>query len=128
MKFLLVLLSCLLAFTRANPEDCPGQCALTLRDHECTGFKVRDHDFWDDYNIYDPTTTKCEEAKESDVPGLDDFNDNFLCCSEDASDCCRDFPSGFYAGFGIGVGGIVIMIFYAVYLCFGSSSAPKVES
>lgn len=93
-------------------------------DATCSGFKVRNEKKWDDFNVLEDND-RCEEAKESDKY---DFNSNYLCCAENEDECCEDYPSGFYAGFGIGVGGIAFMVLYAVYLCFGSSSAPKTEA
>lgn len=129
MKFFLLLLTFLTtAWAALEPrEECLSECPtdLTLRDADCTGFKVRNQDFWGDFAIYEPNAEtgdmECVEAEDSTM----DFNTNFLCCSENESDCCEDYPGGFYAGFAIGVGGIALMVMYAAYLCFGSSSDDK---
>ena len=126
MKFLLLLWSLLAAFVAADDlpcgsYTCPEPKALINAD--CTGFKVRKESAWDDFAVFQ--NGKCVMAEDADDPY--DFNSNFLCCAENEDDCCEDYPTGFYVGFGIGVGGIALMVLYAVYLCFGSKPAPKVE-
>lgn len=126
MKFFYFLLSCLAAMAFADDVTCPGTCPLTLRDAACTGFKVRS-DKWDDYAILQDG--RCVEPMDAGDPY--DFNTNYLCCTEEAGECCEDYPTGFYVGFGIGIGGVVFMALYGAYLCFGSGSAegmvPKVD-
>lgn len=118
--FLFFLLSLLAVFGNAEYPDCG--CSKTLTDTDCTGFKVRKESNWDDFRVAE--NGQCVKPVDADTV---DFNDNYLCCSDSPDDCCEDYPAGFYAGFGIGLGGIVFMVLYAVYLCFGSSSEPKVE-
>ena len=115
-----------MAFVQSDQELPCGKysCAKPiLKDAKCTGFKIRDEDRWDTYAIFQNGT--CVEPIDADDPY--DFTSNYLCCADDESECCEDYPAGFYAGFGIGVGGVACMVLYAVYLCFGKSPAPKVE-
>jgi hypothetical protein len=117
MKFLFLLLSLLATLTAAQTcGDCPDD--FVLERFDCTGFKVRRDAYWADREVLDKDGD-CVDAEDSDK-----FNDNYLCCAPDTSFCCEDYPTGFYVGFAVGIGGISIMLLYAVYMCF---CAPKAE-
>ena len=130
MKWLFLLFLSFLSAVVAQNPDCESACPepKKLWNAACTGFQVRDQDFWDDHSVWeanDEGEFECIEASEADTV---DFNSNYLCCAENEDDCCEDYPGGFYAGFGIGVGGIALMVLYAVYLCVGSSGKKPEES
>lgn len=130
MKFLLLwLCSLVLAFVAAQETDPLFPCGdyscpkpKDLIDATCSGFKVRKASMWDDFAVFvnDTGEELCVLAEDGG------FNTNFLCCAETEDGCCEDYPTGFFVGFVIGIGGIGLMVLYAVYLCFGSKSAPKV--
>jgi hypothetical protein len=119
MKFFFLLLSFLATLTAAQDcGDCPVEEGFVLERFDCTGFKVRRDAYWSDRQVKDKDG-ECGDAEDSEM-----FNDNYLCCATDTSFCCEDYPTGFIIGFVVGIGGIGIMLLYAVYVCF---CAPKAE-
>lgn len=125
MKFFLLLWALLSARVLGAghiADFCTDVCEKTLRDADCTGFKVRNEDNWDEFSVL-VNGTLCERAEDAL-----DFNSNFLCCSDNEDECCKDYPGGFYVGFIIGVAGIAAMVLYAMYLCFGPKSKPAPEA
>mmetsp|Transcript_14535 Transcript_14535/g.20536 ORF Transcript_14535/g.20536 Transcript_14535/m.20536 type:complete len:135 (+) Transcript_14535:99-503(+) len=82
-----------------------------LSDSACSGFKRSNDDIWDDY-------------AEDNVAGNDCV---YQCCAEDLSECCEDYPTGYYVGFIIGISGMVILCVGVIYLCATTEREKVVE-
>lgn len=93
-KVILLLLSALPLFQHVSAAD-PKLCTLPILENApCSGFQVINKDVWDDFL---PT----EDAPQEDA--------EFLCCATTEEDCCLSYTPGYYAGFAIGVAGLVLM-------------------
>mmetsp|Transcript_9672 Transcript_9672/g.13653 ORF Transcript_9672/g.13653 Transcript_9672/m.13653 type:complete len:136 (-) Transcript_9672:171-578(-) len=127
-KILFLLFACLATSSMARVADptkdfhdimngrelevsCDNVCTkMYLEDSSCTGFKRSKDSIWDDY-------------PEDNKPGEDC---TYQCCTDDKSECCEDYPTGYFAGFIIGVVGMVVLCLGAAYFC-ATTKREKVD-
>ena len=88
-------------------RECSNVCPFSVSEPRCPGFSYASRQ-WDAYAQIGDNGEILQQACRQQC-----------CYSQSEDECCDDYPTGYYVGFGLGLVGLIIMTLACCYECGG---------